>query len=221
MIRILTQKRLDRLLKRAYPKGLNLRLDFEARNGPKGGIFAGYDMDRDITEIQRKKAGSTMIEEVKKILIGNKDIIINALVNGNYLTQVKMCLVLAQQIDQLCEPKPDEDRLLTDEDIKIEWFKAIAKYDKLMPNSLNDYERELWGKIAIVKAQRDLTVSIIRAECQARLDKLMASYTIYIEARKSDLTGIACRSIPHSMALQVRRDTLDFALKAFIELASK
>ena len=57
MIRILTQKRLDRMLKRAYLKGLNLRLDFEAQGGQKGGIFAGYDMDRDITEIQRKKAG--------------------------------------------------------------------------------------------------------------------------------------------------------------------
>ena len=59
------------------------------------------------------------------------------------------------------------------------------------------------------------------AECQERVDKLIASYTEYIEARKSDLTGMPSRSIPHSMALQVRRDTLDFALKAFIELANK
>ena len=57
MIRIMTQKRLDRMLKRAYLKGLNLRLDFEARGGQQGGIFAGYDIDRDIEEIQRKKAG--------------------------------------------------------------------------------------------------------------------------------------------------------------------
>ena len=59
------------------------------------------------------------------------------------------------------------------------------------------------------------------AECQERVDKLIASYTEYIEARKSDLTGMPSRSIPHSMALQVRRDTLDFALKAFLDLAYK
>jgi len=61
MIRILTQKRLDRILKRAYEKGLSIGYDigFQARQideRNRGTIISSYDMDRDIREIQRKKA---------------------------------------------------------------------------------------------------------------------------------------------------------------------
>lgn len=45
MIRIITQKRLDGMLKGAYNQGLELRKDIDVRK-----------MDRDIREIQKRKA---------------------------------------------------------------------------------------------------------------------------------------------------------------------
>lgn len=132
---------------------------------------------------------------------------------------------------QLYEPKPDEGGLID--------------FTLILSGQGTDYQKFKHT----VEAQRDLTASILKkkyeanmkhlshliddvieleekvkskdAECQERVDKLVASYTEYIETRKSDLTGMPSRSIPHSMALQVRRDTLDFALKAFLELANK
>jgi len=61
MIRIITQKRLDRMLKRAYEKGLSIGYDigFQARQIDERNretIMAGYDIDRDIREIQKRKA---------------------------------------------------------------------------------------------------------------------------------------------------------------------
>ena len=54
-------------------------------------------------------------------------------------------------------PKPDEGRLLTDEECRL--------VELRMGESLN------WCQ-PILKAQRDLTASIIRAECQERVERI-------------------------------------------------
>ncbi len=53
MFIIMTQKKLDRMLKDANDRGLrNLRL---AQALQRGSILAGYDLDKDLAEIQKGK----------------------------------------------------------------------------------------------------------------------------------------------------------------------
>ena len=184
-----------------------------------------------------------MIEEVKKIA--------RAMITASHYNNLPEASFESyiREICQLFEPKPDEGRLLTDE-VLAEIFVEVEKkygYQKT-PKDFghirneasikNHYEAIIAKTASILKKKYEADMKHLLhliddvfelekkvkskdAECQERVDKLIASYTEYIEARKSDLTGMPSRSIPHSMALQVRRDTLDFALKAFIELANK
>lgn len=59
-MRILTNKRLNQMLKEAYEKGLNIGYDLgyhyrkiEDRN--RGAIMPGYDMEKDLKEILKRK----------------------------------------------------------------------------------------------------------------------------------------------------------------------
>ena len=62
--------------------------------------------------------------------------------------------IVAREICQLFEPKPDEGGLLRDVEMEIAFVGELASYEK--------------GK-AIAKAQRDLTTSIFQAKCEACL----------------------------------------------------
>lgn len=51
-MRILRDKTLQKMLKEAYERGLGIRKELYAKAA--GGVLAGYDIDRDLLEIQRR-----------------------------------------------------------------------------------------------------------------------------------------------------------------------
>jgi len=107
-----------------------------------------------------------------------------------------------------------DNRLLTEEEITITICGDCPFEDRFTDGDCHACQRNME---AIALAQRDLT----REECQERVDKLIAGFTEYIETRKSDLADCPSISPTHSLSLRVRRETLDFALKFFLDLANK
>ncbi len=111
-----------------------------------------------------------MIEEVKKIL--DKQRCLTHIVwtgNGHAPIYDVSNEELVQQVCQLFEPKPDEGRLVTDEDIKL-----IAEGGDVPQKYIGCLK---WA----VKIQDAKTASIIRAECQERVKGIVGFIEQYKE----------------------------------------
>ena len=70
----------------------------------------------------------------------------------------------AEELCRLIEPKPDKNRLLSNEELD-----KLAKEYPLLDFSFEDDYRE---EVRIMReAQRDLTTSIMEAECRAKIEQ--------------------------------------------------